>query len=304
LAAALQSRFGCLPAAAQGAADLTFTFDTVGDPSRHVVDTPPDAARPVYTSKLGDVLYDDDTDSLFVTCGDRIRLRCDPASGVVRVSIAQGQSADSWLLSHPLVTLPLMELAKRRGLFTVHAAGMAIDGRCLIFPGTSGSGKSTLSLALARAGWDMMGDDLLFLVPERDRVQALAFPEAIDIAEHTVDLFGELQDLHATEMLPGWPKHQLHSHKRYGTRVAWSCLPEALIFPRVAHQAHSKLTPIGHDEALLELVPNVLLTETSATQSHLDALAALVRQCPCYRLETGRDLDALPAELRQLMGLG
>ena len=58
------------------------------------------------------------------------------------------------------------------------------------------------------------------------------------------------------------------------------------------------LTPDGHvdyinprGEALLELAPNVLLTEPRSSQAHLDALAALVEASACYRLATGRDLD-------------
>ena len=54
-------------------------------------------------------------------------------------------------------------------------------------------------------------------------------------------------------------------------------------------------------EALLELAPNVLLTEVRSSQAHLDALAELARTCACYRLETGRDFDALPGLLRGLV---
>lgn len=302
LAGALQARLEYLSAALSGEADLTFTFCSVPAPVRHVVGLPSDTARTVYRSAIGEVRYDEITDILTIMCGDRVRLRGDPARGQVLASIAGRQDADLWLLSHPLVTLPLMELAKRRGLFSLHAAGAAIDGRCLIFPGTSGSGKSTLALALARGGWDMLGDDLLFLAPDRAGVQVCAFPEAIDVTDQTIGLFTELQDLGGSARLAGWPKRQLHLTERYGTRIAWKCQPAALIFPRVAPSAYSVLTPLDRDEALLELVPNVLLTEARATQSHLDALGILVGQSACYRLETGRDLDALPALFHALIG--
>jgi hypothetical protein len=49
--------------------------------------------------------------------------------------------------------------------------------------------------------------------------------------------------------------------------------------------------PVGAAEALVELAPNVLLTEASSTGAHLGALATLVEQVPCYRLATGHDLD-------------
>jgi hypothetical protein len=54
-------------------------------------------------------------------------------------------------------------------------------------------------------------------------------------------------------------------------------------------------------EALLELAPNVLLTDLSSSQAHLDALTRLARQCACFRLYTGQDFDALPGRLGALV---
>jgi hypothetical protein len=58
---------------------------------------------------------------------------------------------------------------------------------------------------------------------------------------------------------------------------------------------------VDADEVFLDLVPNVLLTEARSSQAHLDALAELARTCDCYRLDTGRDFDALPRLLRGLV---
>ncbi|HVA90765.1 MAG TPA: hypothetical protein VNL71_13095 [Chloroflexota bacterium] len=301
LATALRERLGQLPPAPLGPADLTFTFRSTPTPAEHVVDLPPPGARLVYASDLGEFRYDETSGALFIVCGDRVRTRCDAARGWVQTSIVGMKAADLWLLSHPLVTIPLLEMAKHRGLFSLHASAVAIDGACLIFPGASGSGKSTLALALARGGWDLLGDDMLFLTPGRDGPLVRAFPEPIDITDQTITLFAELGDLGAVPKQPGWPKRQLPLPERYGTRIAWACRPAALIFPRVAHRACSALSPMDRDEALLELVPNVFLTEDRATQAHLDALASLVGQCACYRLETGSDLDALPSLLQPLL---
>ena len=67
--------------------------------------------------------------------------------------------------------------------------------------------------------------------------------------------------------------------------------PRTLIFPSVCRTPRSVLRPISAEEALFELAPNVLLTDATAAQQHLDALAGVVAQCSCYRLDTGRDLD-------------
>jgi hypothetical protein len=70
------------------------------------------------------------------------------------------------------------------------------------------------------------------------------------------------------------------------------------VFPRVAHAERSVLTPMEPAEALLELVPNVLLTEPRASQAHLDVRASLVE---CCRLATGSDLERLPALFREVL---
>src|SRR5262245_3573357 len=115
------------------------------------------------------------------------------------------EDGDLWTLSHPLFTLPLVEMLKRRGLYGLHAGGVCLHGRALLLPGTSGSGKTTLTLALARG------------------------------------------------------------------------------------------------EALLELAPNVLLTEPRSAQAHLDALAELVEKSDCWRLATGTDLDETVRRLVELL---
>ncbi|HEY5140802.1 MAG TPA: hypothetical protein VIJ25_16030 [Methylococcales bacterium] len=46
---------------------------------------------------------------------------------------------------------------------------------------------------------------------------------------------------------------------------------------------------------------NIMLIETRSSQAHLDALGGLIRQCDCYRLETGLDFDTLPGRLRELL---
>ncbi|HXT37158.1 MAG TPA: hypothetical protein VN837_16405, partial [Chloroflexota bacterium] len=108
LVGALRERLGQLPPASPGAADLTFTFHSVPSPAAHVVDPPPASARLVYASDLGEFRYDEATDVLFIVCGNRVRVRCDAAGGQVHTSIARMEAAGLWLLSHPLVTMPLM----------------------------------------------------------------------------------------------------------------------------------------------------------------------------------------------------
>ncbi|HEX5720960.1 MAG TPA: hypothetical protein VF179_32710 [Thermoanaerobaculia bacterium] len=284
---AFHARFAALPDNGNGPPDLL--FEVQDDPLEH-----PERARTVYEPPLGEVVYDDDRDLLYLRQGTLSAL-CEPAAGRVRFSVPSITGEDLWILSHPLLSVPMMELLKRRGLFGVHAAGADLEGRALVLAGTSGSGKSTLSVALARAGFGFLGDDTLFLDDCRGVLRVLAFPDEIDLTEESVSFFPDLQ---LAPPPAGWRKRQLRAAE---TRIVWESTPSLLVFPRVSGRPRSELREIDPGEALLELAPNVLLTEPVSSQAHLDALAGLARASRCYRLETGTDLDEAVHLLRELM---
>lgn len=260
----------------------------------------PAAARPVYDPPLGEVVYDDGAGLLYIGYGPRLSVLCEPGLGRARASAAPMTEEDLWPLSHPLFTLPLVELLKHRGLYGLHAGGVCRDGRALLLPGTSGSGKSTLTLALARAGFGFLGDDTLFLARRPEGLKILAFPDEFDLTDQTVAFFPELAPLLDASRPAGWRKRQIRAERTYGSEVVWECEPALLVFPRVAGVPRSELTPMEKGEALLELAPNVLLTEAGTSQAHFDALAELVERSDCWRLETGTDLDEAVRRLEAL----
>lgn len=285
-AAGLHARLAGLPPDGGPPHDATFEIHA-GE--RHLFERP-GSARPVYDPPLGEVLYDDAADRLYIAYGPRLRVLCEPAAGRSRASAAGMAEEDLWSLSHPLFTLPLVELMKRRGLYGLHAGGVCRDGRALLLPGTSGSGKSTLTLALARAGFGVLGDDTLFLTRRSAGISILAFPDEFDLTDQTVAFFPELAPLLDASRPAGWRKRQVRAEELYGAPVVWECRPAVLVFPRVSGERESALTPLSPGEALLELAPNVLLTEARSSQAHLDVLAELVERSDCYRLATGTDL--------------
>jgi hypothetical protein len=277
--------------------DLRFDFcggKAEPDPSLNT------ALRAVYEPEQGDVVYDDAVDRLHLVF-DGIHAVCDPIHGRTRVSLRGGDSSDRWMLSHPVLTLPLIEMLKRRGLYSVHAAGLSLGGRAVLVAGTSGAGKTTLTIALVRAGFDFLSDDMLFLSKQTGALQVHAFPDEVDVTETTARFFPELAPLVSRPRQPGWPKWSFRIETKYGVNVAWTSKPAALVLPRISHHPNSRLEPIGSDEALLELLPNVLLTESRACQAHLAALAQLTSETQCYRLWTGYDFDAAPGLLGALL---
>lgn len=264
---------------------------------------PAGASRLVYETPYGHLHYFPDADTIG---GDLqgVRLRCEAGKGVARLHSAAFTGSDLYLATHPLATISLMELLERRGRYSLHAACVAeSDGRGVLVAGPSGAGKSTLTIALVRAGLCFLSDDIVFLRhdPAADTVGVLAFPDALGVTPHTAERFGELRALLAEEPRSGFPKRLVRMDELFETRALAGCEPRALIFPEVVRDRPSRLEPLDPKEALLRLVPDVLLTQPAGTQSHLRAIAALLARVRCYRLESGADLEGTAQLVRELL---
>jgi hypothetical protein len=266
---------------------------------REPVDAPAGRGRPVYPWEPGEVSWFDQAGVLYITVGEDVRLVASPAAGRAAVWATDAALRDAWLFARPLLTLPLVEMLKWKGLYSVHAAGAASEGAAIVLSGPTGSGKSTLALALARHGLDYMGDDMLFAAHRDGDLRLHAFAEEVDLSPSSAAWFDELSGF--TGAPPsGWPKHRIHADEAFGVRVAASARAAALVFPAIAPSGRTALAPLTPAEALIELGPNVLLTDAAMAQRHLDVLGELARAAPAYRLAVGRDLAHAAAILAEL----
>jgi hypothetical protein len=301
MSAALHSRLRQFTAHGHNSPDLAFNVSRVSHEAAQLIEPPQAKARPVYKSCSVEILYAECEDQLYIDCKYRIKVLCDPERGQTQISMPESEEERQWFISHPLFTVPFIESLKRRGLYSLHAAGLCVGDKGLLIAGTSGAGKTTLTIALLRAGFDYMGDDTIFLTERSGDLRALAFPDEIDITDRTAELFPELRHLLDIPKPPGWTKRQVQAEQVYGVGFVTECKPVVIIFPKVVNAEKSVIKPMTRDEALLNLVPNVLLTEAKSSQAHLNVIGRLVRETEFYRLETGRDLDTLPLLLRDLV---
>jgi hypothetical protein len=287
-----------------------FSADTVAAPEFSIdfeavdrLSAPRQSARGrcVYEFPRGSLTYVDDEQLLIMDVDRRVRAECWLGAGRAHVAIESPREADLWTLSHPVLTVALMELLKRRSLFPVHAAGLALDGRGLLLAGARGAGKSTLTIALAKRGFSFLTDDMVLLAESPRGWQLRAFPDDVDLCDDTLDLFPELRTLREEELPAGWLKRQIRPDRQFGAPIEWTVPARVIVFPSIRSGDESSLDPLSADEALLELAPNVLLTDAAVAQRHFDALAGVVSQCRCYRLSTGRVLDRAVSVLRDVV---
>jgi hypothetical protein len=272
---------------------LTSDFDAVTAPPRA-------RSRPVYETPYGPLRYFPAEDAL---CGELggVRLRCDPTIGLAAMQCQAFEDRALYLATHPLTTVCLMELLERRGLYSLHAACLANDaGSGVLLAGQSGAGKSTLALALARAGFAFLGDDVVFLRREADQIRALGFADAIGLTSPAGEESGGQPDANGGPDA-GFPKRLERIERLWPGLVLETVLPSVILFPRVVADAPSRISPLESSEALLRIVPDVLLTQPRSTQGHLAAFAALLDQVRCYEYVSGHDLERSAELVRSVL---
>ncbi|MCC3768221.1 hypothetical protein K6I34_007373 [Streptomyces sp. UNOC14_S4] len=82
------------------------------------------------------------------------------------------------------------------GWSILHASAVVRDGQAVLVLGDKGAGKTTTALLLARAGWQLLANDRVFIRREGDRLRALPWPSAAAIGLGLLDALGWYDQVH------------------------------------------------------------------------------------------------------------
>lgn len=204
-----------------------------------------------------------------------------------------------WLVSRQIFYPLWGQLMKECGLYPFHAAGLTRNGAGLLLAGRSGSGKSTLTLQLVRSGYGCLGDDTVFLREAGGRVEALSFPEEINVTGETRRMLPDLAQVENFAADPLRDKSSFALATLFPASGVDHTEPELLIFPEITGSDGSAALPMSRTEALaLCLRFGFFFIDPSTTGRHFEILSALVRQAACHRLQSGRDQE----RLKQVVG--
>jgi hypothetical protein len=184
---------------------------------------------------------------------------------------------------------------ERRGLTTLHASAVAVNGQGVAFLSRHGGGKSGLAAAMVRAGHPLLTDDLLAVEETGDhwKVQP-SYPEMRMWPDEAAWFAGSIEDL---------PFVQTDSEKRRVEIGPFQESPAPLSRIYVASRRPEteggiEIQPLSRSEALIELVRHSFsprLMEAAGLQpARLDRLARLVRSVPVHRLVYPTGFDRLP----------
>lgn len=192
-------------------------------------------------------------------------------------------------------------------LGTMHAAALGCDAGAIILPGVSGMGKSTLTAYLAHNGWRYGGDDIIGLsrsVSPAGGVDVLPFCSSVSVKEGSLQVlapfYPELEELplvHYETKVARFPNVPIANQMiaDSGTRLV-----RAIVFPAYAETAHTSLTPLSTEEALLSLVGVGFRAGETADPARFDSMFSFLETTPKYRLDFS-SLNEAQQELETLL---
>ncbi len=196
----------------------------------------------------------------------------------------------------PLLGCVLGVLLHQRGLFTLHASAVSIDGAAVAFIGAKHAGKSTMAAALHARGHAMLTDDVLALdltEGESDTARALpGFPQFKLWPESASALGEDLEKL--SPLHPQLEKRAL----RPGKGFQKTPLPLKRIYV-LSESPMISSERLSARDAFMQLISHSyaarFLGEAGAGPKHFRRCHRLVQQVPVYRLQRPCHLSQLPS---------
>lgn len=188
-----------------------------------------------------------------------------------------------------------------QGVQQLHAGLVSLNGKGVLFIGQSGSGKSTCTLACALDGFDYLGDDHNGLQMTQDgRCIGHSFYNAARIGPGHLQHFPALR---AHEI----PPHNQYDHKslvfmtQATDRVASACEIVAVIMPRIVPAGQTKFRRVSKVQTLIALAPSSLKVPMGAGLGGFMNLTDFIPKMPCFLLECGPAVQAIPDCVRKIL---
>jgi hypothetical protein len=196
---------------------------------------------------------------------------------------------------------PVFGLVLRlRGIPSLHASAVAVDGIAVALVGAAGTGKSTTTAALAARGHALLADDVLALRAGEDGILAQpAYPHVRLWPDIVPALLGP--DAELPPLTPNWDKRGLRLDEAFHPHP----LPLGAVYVLCGREAGAnapRLEPMGAMEAVLALVANGYVgwfPDRAAQARELEVLGRVGRAVPVAWAIPSAD----PARLGELCGM-
>ncbi len=181
------------------------------------------------------------------------------------------------------------------GSLRFHAGVVAHDGKGLVICGTSGAGKSSLTLALLRAGWEYLSDEIAVLDPAS--LHLTPYPKWVDLSDEALTRVGHSapRPQEPTDFERHLPPAAL------GTLAHGATLAGIVVLQRAPlDEGAPRVVPMAPTDALLALLPHVYESSWLAPQA-LQGLADVCGTVPVSFLHRA-PFEKMVADVGALLG--
>lgn len=243
----------------------------------------------------------------------RVPATFEMGAGVLSMLDTQQDIAVYWV--HDATQLPYYEQGaplrtilnwwlSRRNFQCVHAGAVGTAEGGVLLTGKGGSGKSTTALACLDSDLLYVSDDYcLFTTEPRPYVYSLYNTAKLNGLRDLQRQPQFLPLIHNVDQL-GQEKLMMFLAPHLAHKLQRGFPLKAILLPCVTGNVATKLTPIAAGLALRALAPTSLFQLPGTAQRSFLNMGQLVRQLPCYQLELGSDLRAIPDTILQLLSAG
>ncbi|MGB3757359.1 MAG: hypothetical protein WBA07_13445 [Rivularia sp. (in: cyanobacteria)] len=182
-------------------------------------------------------------------------------------------------------------LLYQRGLFVLHGSAVEVDGGAVAFIAPSGWGKSSMTAALHAKGYPLIGDDVVPVSIEGNRMSVFpGFPQ-LKLYPQVAETLG--QDKSKLHLLH--PELEKGGFRVTKQEFSQTSLPLKRIYA-LAKDTTLGIEPIQPQEAVIHLVRNSIPTRwfQPNSTSHFLQCSDIAKNIPFYSLKRSNDLSTLP----------
>jgi hypothetical protein len=178
---------------------------------------------------------------------------------------------------------------RARDFLSLHAGAVARNGDALLLPADMERGKSSLVLALLRAGFSYLSDELGAIDPVTGR--AHPFPKRIKLAPTALPFFPGLEGaLRDRDLVPFRLWERYIGAEDVGARVADPSTIRWLVFPTPDWDGPARLEPVSQSEAVRRMAESSFNLYRYGERGVV-LLSRIAAEAPGFELRGGTPAD-------------
>jgi hypothetical protein len=240
----------------------------------------------------------------YYSASGSVRAHFQPSSGAL--SVLDDASDCAWYWCNDVRKLPDWERAAsirqilhwwlpKHGAIELHGGAIGVDGGGVLLVGKGGSGKSTTALsALAVPELKYASDDYVAVRVDPEPYVYSLYSAGKLVPDHAQRLPHLANAAANAGRFASEDKAVFYAHELFPASVVTGFPLRAILLPKITNRVDSRLVAAPATAALAALAPSTMLQLHPPGDEGWSSMAQLVRRVPCFYLELGSDIPAIP----------